>query len=1263
MPFCDLVAWRAAIGKFHVYKSMKQFIKRDSFLGHMYRIAMLLSLCVSFVLTSIFAISITISLLVPLQFFYSSETPYTDTFTTVYSYVKVCFYLPVHICLHPIAAVLATLSWLGKAVRTQNTLSHFYAASFILCELSNILYRMWVQQQLIRCSNDVETNPGPISLTSNCFKFCTWNLNSISAHSFSRVLQLEAYNTIHKHDLIAVTETHLDSSINLPENCAEAAKLEISGYQFIKRNHPGDTKRGGVGLYFKETLPLKERGDLEVIQECLVCEVTLHRKKIFFVVIYRSPSQNPDEFNQFLDQFEHLVSLLHQENPYTIVITGDFNCRSPMWWPDDIGNNEGELFEPLTSSLNLQQLICEPTHFIGNSKSCIDLILTDQPNLFVETGVSPSLDPLCHHSIIYGRINIKCPPVPAYTRKIWDYDKANVDAIQESLNKFPWEEHLSNLNPDKQATFLTETIMNVCTNYIPNKTIKVKSRDPPWMNRDIKNSLMRNNRAFKKYLRNGCRQEEGGRIEQQREHVKNAIEDAKHSYLMSLGADLANPKTGAKKYWSTINTFFNKNKFPTIPPLLVNDVFITNCTKKAQLFNDHFVQQCSVIDTGSTLPQFRAICNDVLDTCTFSEEDILKLIRSLDPNKAHGWDEISVRMIRLCDTSIVAPLKVIYRNCLEHGVFPQLWKKANIVPVHKKSSKQVIKNYRPISLLPIFGKLFEKLIFSSIYNHLEMHSLLSDKQSGFRPGDSTVNQLIAMTHEIYKAFDCNPPLDVRSVYLDISKAFDRVWHDGLIFKLRRNGIDGKLLKLIVGFLSDRQQRTVLNGKCSSWQTITAGVPQGSILGPLFFLIYINDLPDGLASQVQMFADDTSLLSVVSNLDASAYDLNRDLNLIKDWAYQWKMSFNPDPTKQAEQLIFSRKKLPQNHPPVYFQGTPVTLVEEHKHLGIILDKKLSFSAHIKEVLSKANRGIGMIKFLSRYLPRSSLDQIYKLHVRPHFDYCDVIYHVPQQNNLYTLDSTQNFLMKRLESMQYTAALSITGAWKGTSRDKIYHELGWESLSNRRWYRRLALFYKIVNGLTPGYLREILPDVREQRYGLRHSNSIALPRQRTEAFKNSFIPHCISLWNNLDEETRGSASLSIFKTRLISFVRPAKKRIFGIHNPAGLHLLTQLRVGLSNLREHRFRHNFRDTTDPMCLSNDGVEDTAHFLLLCHEYTTHRTVFLDRVNRISASCGVDINSLCEDELLNVILYGSENFPDISNKDILLATIEYVTATNRLN
>ena len=267
------------------------------------------------------------------------------------------------------------------------------------------------------------------------------------------------------------------------------------------------------------------------------------------------------------------------------------------------------------------------------------------------------------------------------------------------------------------------------------------------------------------------------------------------------------------------------------------------------------------MQTDSVIPELRLLTNHRLDTIDLDSKKVLAIIRSLDVNKAHGWDDVSARMIKICDDSLVKPILNIFRCSFDSGKYPNNWKRGNLTPVHKKGDKNVIKNYRPVSLLSIMGKMFEKCIYDTLYSYFEKHNLFTPCQSGFRKNDSCISQLLSITHEIFKGFDANPPLDTRVVFLDISKAFDRVWHEGLIFKLQSYGITGSLLSLLKDFLSERLQRVLLNGQVSTWENILAGVHQGSILGPLLFLIFINDLPINLESVVKIFADDTSLFSI------------------------------------------------------------------------------------------------------------------------------------------------------------------------------------------------------------------------------------------------------------------------------------------------------------------------------------------------------------------------------------------------------------------
>ena len=619
-------------------------------------------------------------------------------------------------------------------------------------------------------------------------------------------------------------------------------------------------------------------------------------------------------------------------------------------------------------------------------------------------------------------------------------------------------------------------------------------------------------------------------------------------------------------------------------------------------------------------------------------------------------------MIKLSDVALVLPLKTIFTNCLRRGLFPEIWKYANVVPVHKKNEKNLKGNYRPISLLPIFGKIFEKLICDSLYSHLVSHELLNPNQSGFRPGDSTVNQLLSITHTIFKAFDCNPPLDVRTVYLDISKAFDRVWHDGLIYKFKRCGVSGQLLLLIQSFLKDRKQRTVLNGQSSTWGDISAGVPQGSILGPLFFLVYINDLAVGLKCNDKLFADDTSLFTVVEDSNTAANDMNHDLNSISQWDHAWRMSFNPDPQKQAVELTFSRKKIEIDHPVIHFNDIPVKKVDEHKHLGITLDSKLSFSAHIKSAISKTRKGIGLLKYLSKYLPRHILNELYKLYVRPHLDYGDVTYHIPAKVCEFSQNIILPNLMEKLESVQYSAALAVTGTWRGTSRDKLHTELGWESLSSRRWSRRLTLFYKFVNNLCPEYTVDPIPPLHQSQYRLRDQDVIGRLRARTDKFKSSFYPNCLSGWNKLEPELRPAPSVAVFKKKLLSIIRPPAKSVFGIYDPKGLSYLTQLRVGLSKLNFHKFKHNFRDTINPMCPTSDGIEDTEHFLLLCPTFDAQRRdLFAGIVELIRPFR--QITDLSNDSLTQLLLYGDQDLSTELNRNILELTLRFIHDTGRFD
>ena len=343
------------------------------------------------------------------------------------------------------------------------------------------------------------------------------------------------------------------------------------------------------------------------------------------------------------------------------------------------------------------------------------------------------------------------------------------------------------------------------------------------------------------------------------------------------------------------------------------------------------------------------------------------------------------------------------------------------------------------------------------------------------------------------------------VFLNLSKAFYKVWDDCLLHKLRRMGICEKYFGLINSFLSGSFQKFLLNGQNSKWSLIKVGVPQGSILGPFLFLVYINDVPEGLTSNAKFFANDTSIFSVVLGSSSSSLSLKEDLSKISQWTYQWKMLFDPDASKQAQEIISSREKNPFNHSDIYFNNIPLKRENTQKHLGLYLDAKLNFSENINEKIKKAVKGISVIKKVNVTLPRSSLLTICKSFTRPHLDYGDVIYYQPNNNGL----------SKKIESIQYISALAIIGAIRRTSREKLYEELGFESLKYRRWLRQLCYLHKVLSTKLPTYLYKVIPPILNSH---RNPGCYRALYYRTDLYRNSFLLFSINEWNRLDPDIR-------------------------------------------------------------------------------------------------------------------------------------------------
>ena len=409
-----------------------------------------------------------------------------------------------------------------------------------------------------------------------------------------------------------------------------------------------------------------------------------------FITLYRSPSQNQDDFQAFIDNLEMNLETLAQRNPFLMVVLGDFNAKSKHWCSQDSTNFKGITIENVASQFGLSQIITEATRILESSSSCIDLIFTTQPNLVVESGFLPSLHPNCHHGIVFAKFNLQIYYPPPYPREIWHYKQANTELIRQAITDFNWDRAFVNTYVNEKVSIFSSTILNILSNFIPHEKIICDDKDPSWFNRTIKPLIQEKEDTFNKYRKNKNNIQLLQHLRILQEKLNSFIGVSKQNYYSRMSAKLTKFHKSSKVHWSLLKTFLNNKKIPLIPPLYHHGGFITNFKVKAELFNFSFANQSSLIKNDSKLPSYLNYNTyNRLSTVNFSIDDIAKIMQNLDPNKAHGHDKISIRMLQLCGNSICKPLELIFQQAVESGSFSSEWKKGNVVPIHKKMTNNV----------------------------------------------------------------------------------------------------------------------------------------------------------------------------------------------------------------------------------------------------------------------------------------------------------------------------------------------------------------------------------------------------------------------------------------------------------------------------------------------------------------------------------------------------------------------------------------------
>ena len=685
-----------------------------------------------------------------------------------------------------------------------------------------------------------------------------------------------------------------------------------------------------------------------------------------------------------------------------------------------------------------------------------------------------------------------------------------------------------------------------------------------------------------------------------------------------IAKDLKNSDNiSPKKWWKIAKTFLKSTKKTSYPPLYHGNADITDNKEKAKKFNDFFLSHSDIDEQNVELPIYNEP-DGPLNLIHVTQDDVKDQINCIDPSKASGPDGIGSKMLKLAGDSIVPSLTRLFNLSLTSHQYPTPWKKANVTPIFKKDDPSDVNNYRPISLLSCLSKLFEKIVFKYLFNFLRDNNKISLKQSGFMPGDSTVYQLVHLYHLFCEALDNKK--DIRITFCDISKAFDRVWHKGLLFKLKKTGISGPLLNWFESYLSERQQRVAVSGEFSEWGQIKAGVPQGSVLGPLLFLIYINDITEVVQSEVRLFADDTILHVFVDNPVTSAEALNSDLEQIDRWAKQWIIRFSPPKT---ESLTISRKKTKQPSPPLYFDGTQIKEVPSHKHLGIILTDDLNWNEHITQITNSAGKCVDVLNALKYKLDCKTLEKLYLSFVRSKLEYGNIIW-----------DNCTQDQIDMLENVQLRAAKIVSGAIRRTHTELLYKELGWETLQERRAKQRLTTMFKIFNNNAPTYLTSTLPNTvaENNQYNLRNRDNFATYKARTKTFQLSFFPRTVNEWNHLPPDIRNSDTASTFRGKLPPKAEaPPVWYCTGERKIAVVH--AKLRMLCSPINDHLYSH-IHVIDSPQCHSGSTCENNRHFLLECPLYLIERRQMMS-----------DLLALNFPVSLNSLLFGNSKLSEAKN------------------
>ena len=946
------------------------------------------------------------------------------------------------------------------------------------------------------------------SYNPSSLKVVVVNIQSIMA---KKTEWLELFSTIDP-DIVIGNETWLHP--NILDN-----EFTPQGYKTIRKDRADGY--GGTIILLKNSIISEELETAGADLELCATKVNMERSHPLIICsVYRAP-------NRDITYQEKLCTCLRsisEANPSAhIWVAGDFNLPDINWNCDSIQGNRNpvkvnEMLLNTVQDLDLDQIVKFPTR----KQNTLDLFLTNRPSLVNRCEPIPGISD--HDTAIFINIVAKAQLAKPPKRKILIWKRGDFESLRKEIATFSQsltESHNPNTPVDQLWECIKSTLHNATDKYVPSK-MSSSRYNQSWITRNIIKLTRRKAKYFRK-AKSTNHPDDWKIYSEVRKRVKKECRIAQSNYLRDVIATDPNTskKECTKKFWKYVKGL--RKDSTGVSTLKRDGITYADAPNKSAILNDQF----SAVFTQENLDTLPEVMGPSqypdIPNLRIHQNGVLKLLKNLKPHKAPGPDNITPTILKETAREIAPALTLLFQASIDQQTIPKDWKTALITPIFKKGDRSKASNYRPVSLTSICSKMLEHIVHHHIMCHFDKYNILTSAQHGFRKRRSCESQLIATLQDLAKGIDDKSQID--AVLLDFSKAFDKVPHHRLSLKLDQYGVRGNILRWVTNFLSNRSQAVVCEGHKSQLADVVSGVPQGTVLGPLLFLAYINDMPDQVSSTIRLFADDALLYRRINTTD-DAKILQRDLDALQTWENKWQMAFNPD---KCEVLRVTTKKKHIINASYNIHGHTLQTVDKAKYLGVTIDSKLSFNAHIDNICKKANKTRAFIHRNTKECSRQIKTAAYNTLTRPLLEYSSSVWSPQNQTNI-----------DKIQAVQRRAVRSVMGDWStrrpGDPAPTPYHKgsptemqqhLKWVPLDERRAKAKVTIIYKIVKQLIDIPSEILSRNMRDTR---QHNFKFHTIQTSCDAYKNSFFPSSINLWNNLSMKAVHSPSLDIFKANI-------------------------------------------------------------------------------------------------------------------------------------